>query len=77
MDQKFEIGTPLMRKFLPPLFSFFHFPQRERASAAEEETATNLIKLTIFEMGVEEMTPIRNRETLYYYYSYGVETITS
>lgn len=66
MDQKFEIGTPLMRNFLP-FFSFSFFP------ISESRRSTNLIKLTIFEMGVEEMTPIRNRDPLYT----TVETITS
>ena len=50
-------------RFLPSPYLFFGLcwdAQTPHALAAR----TNLIKLTIFEMGVEEMTPIRNRETL-------------
>ena len=50
-------------RFLPSPYLFFGLcwdAQTPHALVAR----TNLIKLTIFEMGVEEMTPIRNRETL-------------
>ena len=56
-------ATTQMTSFIP---SFF-WPLL-RCAANSCFARTNLIKLTIFEMGVEEMTPIRNRErpSLYY-----------
>ena len=44
MDQKFEIGTPLMRNFL----------EKRESSTTSRKLSSNLIELTIFE--TEEMT---------------------
>ena len=58
-----ETPQPKWHHLSPPFF----WPLL-RCAANSCFARTNLIKLTIFEMGVEEMTPIRNRErpSLYY-----------